>query len=70
MRRIRFAVILILAFALGCMNANKKVPPPGKPSDPPPATGAMARARRFRGGDQRACGGAGEANGDVWEVIL
>jgi len=42
MKRTRIAVGLTLALVLGCMNANKKVPPAGKPSEPPPVTGSMA----------------------------
>ena len=42
MRSTRIAVVLTLAFALGCTNPNRKEPPPGKPSEPPPAMGAMA----------------------------
>jgi len=42
MMRTRFALALILALAVSCANPNKKVPPPGKPSEPPPATGPMA----------------------------
>lgn len=41
MRSTRIALILTLAFALGCTNPNRKEPPPGNPSEPPPATGAM-----------------------------
>jgi Raf kinase inhibitor-like YbhB/YbcL family protein len=42
MMRTRFALVLILFFALFCKNPNDKVPPPGNPSEPPPAAGAMA----------------------------
>lgn len=42
MRSTRIAIVLTLAFVLGCTNPNKKEPPPGKPAEPPPAMGAMA----------------------------
>ncbi|HEV7429122.1 MAG TPA: YbhB/YbcL family Raf kinase inhibitor-like protein [Thermoanaerobaculia bacterium] len=64
MRNIQIAMILTLALALGCMNPNKKVPPPGKASEPPPATGAMAiSSPAFENGGtipaQFTCNGAG-----------
>jgi Raf kinase inhibitor-like YbhB/YbcL family protein len=64
MRSRRIAIVLTLAFTLACMNPNKKVPPPGKPSEPPPATGAMAiTSPAFANGGtippQYTCNGAG-----------
>ena len=41
MRSRRIAVVLTLAFTVACTNPNKKAAPPGKPHEPPPATGAM-----------------------------
>jgi Raf kinase inhibitor-like YbhB/YbcL family protein len=64
MRSTRTAIILTLAFTLGCTNPNKKVPPPGKPSEPPPSTGAMAiTSPAFANGgtipQKYTCNGAG-----------
>jgi Raf kinase inhibitor-like YbhB/YbcL family protein len=64
MRSTRMAMILALALAAACMNPNKKVPPPGKPSEPPPATGAMTiSSSAFANGGtipaQFTCNGAG-----------